>query len=103
MQVRSLASETARQSEHADLPSLAWFAADFQEEMSAFDGSLLVQLPPTTMFTCQCFMQFVAHTGQDPAWGCSLFLLHPRAYNKPLNISASQDVMLTTRLNTVTL
>lgn len=44
MQVRSLASETARQSEHADLPSLAWFAADFQEEMSAFDGSLLVQL-----------------------------------------------------------
>ena len=44
VQVRSLASETARQSEHPDRPSLAWFAADFQEEMSAFDGSLLVHL-----------------------------------------------------------
>ena len=44
VQVRSLASETARQSEHSDGPTLAWFATDFQEEMSAFDGSLLVQL-----------------------------------------------------------
>lgn len=79
MQVRSLASETARQSEHADLRSLAWFAADFQEEMSAFDGSLLVQLfhllPCSPV--CQRFMQFVTHSGQDHAMGSSLFLLHP--------------------------
>ena len=42
MQVRSLASETARQTEACGQPSLAWFAADYQEELSAFDGLLLV-------------------------------------------------------------
>jgi hypothetical protein len=41
-QVRSLASETARQSEASGKPALAWFAADFKEEMSAFDGAILV-------------------------------------------------------------
>ena len=40
--MRSLASETARQTEACGQPSLAWFAADYQEELSAFDGLLLV-------------------------------------------------------------
>ena len=39
-QVRSLASESARQSEDA----LAWYSADFREELSAFDGLLLVSV-----------------------------------------------------------
>ena len=42
MQIRSIASETARQSESTGQLSLAWFAADFREEMSAFDGAILV-------------------------------------------------------------
>ena len=43
-QVRSLASETARQGKSGK-PALAWFAADLKEEMSAFDGAILVSTP----------------------------------------------------------
>jgi hypothetical protein len=43
-QVRSLASETARQwhAEHQGLPTLDWYTADFNEGLSAFDGTLMV-------------------------------------------------------------
>ena len=41
-QVRSLASETAKQRAAAGSgPLLDWFAADFRGELSAFDGQLL--------------------------------------------------------------
>ena len=43
MQTRSLASQTARQTEASGKPALTWFAADFKEELSAFDGQLLVR------------------------------------------------------------
>ena len=44
MQVRSLASETARQQsrQSGSAVQLAWYTADFQEELSAFDAHLLV-------------------------------------------------------------
>lgn len=44
MQTRSLASQTARQTEASGKPALTWFAADFREELSAFDGQLLVSV-----------------------------------------------------------
>lgn len=50
--MRSLASESARQREDA----LSWYSADFREELSAFDGLLLVtptyELAQET-FSCQ--------------------------------------------------
>ena len=44
MQVRSMASETARrQARQSDSAvQLAWYTADFHEELSAFDAHLLV-------------------------------------------------------------
>ena len=54
VQVRSLASETARQSESDGRTQLAWYAAGFHEEMSAFDGVLLVWLS-----SCIALGQFI--------------------------------------------
>ena len=62
-QVRSLASETARQ-DKSGKPALAWFAADFKEEMSAFDGAILVSASPLlhpTVIWCALY-------GRELAW-----------------------------------
>ncbi|KAA6416827.1 MAG: GPI inositol-deacylase [Trebouxia sp. A1-2] len=63
-QVRSLASETARPSEASGKPALAWFAADFKEEMSAFDGAILER---QTIFVVDCVKWLRQHYRQTYA------------------------------------
>lgn len=95
MQVRSLASETARQSENADRPTMAWFAADFQEEMSAFDGSLLVQL--LHLLTCSpvtfCYAKSLVGAIMSFAPSSQLAANNPWHFDKPLSKSASQHIL----------
>ena len=90
-QVRSLASETAKQHAASGGAQLDWFTLDFREELSAFDATLLER---QRMFLLDVLLfldaKYVARTGAD----APVFVLVGHSMGGVVALAAMGDVRL---------